>query len=155
MANYLALNNVGNVTGGHLNRLQDDIGSKGHPIERIFAMTTEAVDKFPYNETPTPDSAPADKREFNIHRGLRIRFRPDAINWEGKVESGPFRLDFQGFTSDQRFANWQVQTGVGQGGTVAAILMELDPTFSRKQFAVALLMSAELAKTIRLTMTGD
>ena len=155
MAHYLALDDAGNVTGGHYNHLRANIGSKKVPIERVYAMTTEAVEKFPYNETPTPTSMPANRQEFSVHRGLRIRYRADAANWEGRVLSTPYRLDFQGFTSDQRYANWQIQTGVGQGGTVAAILMELGPTFSRKQFAVAMLKSAQLGKTIRLTMTAN
>jgi hypothetical protein len=152
MAQYILLGGHGTITGGHLNELNENIGSKKVPVIRVAWMAQQATDRCPYNQTLAHFQVSEEHKKFHRQRGILMRYQEGARTWEGEVVSGPYRLDFQGFTSDKQNANWQIQFGVGmkRGGSAAGVLMRLGHTFSVGQFIEALRRSARHATTIHL-----
>lgn len=154
MAHYILLGGHGNVAEGHLNAINENIGSPKVPIIRVAWMAERAINRCPYNRTLAQHQVPEKHRHHHLTRGILMTFEEDerAATWQGEVVSGPYRLDFQGYTHDEENANWQIQFGVGQkdGGCAAGVLMKLGHTFSLGQFIEALRRSARHATVIHL-----
>ncbi len=85
-----------------------------------------------------------------------IRFSLDAwqLKFEGRVESGPYRLDFDGFTNN-KFARIEMQVGKGRSGvagTVGEILVQCGCEFAVGQLVEALRLSLTKSMICRMTM---
>jgi hypothetical protein len=73
----------------------------------------------------------------NKPRSIRLPLEGGHFKWEGHVLMSPYRLDFQGFTSDKQYGNWQIQVNFGRGssaGTVAQVLLQCGREFGLGQF---------------------
>ncbi|MCP1651556.1 hypothetical protein [Pseudomonas nitroreducens] len=66
---------------------------------------------------------------------------------EGYVVFGSYRLDFQGYESDKKHGNWQIQTGKD---SIAKVLMITNHEITTDQFAEALRISLEEQKTVTI-----
>ena len=74
---------------------------------------------------------------------------------EGFVERDPYRLDFQGFTTDQMFANFQLQVGHQRNkyeGTAGQVLMQCSEEFATTQLIKGLQLSLDNRMVCRMIM---
>jgi hypothetical protein len=87
---------------------------------------------------------------LSSNKPTSIVLSPDAartaLTKEGGVERSPYRLDFQGFTTDKLYANFQLQVGTkrtANEGTAAEVLMQCNSEFAVTQIIKALQLSLE------------
>jgi hypothetical protein len=97
-----------------------------------------------------------DSLNTSSNKPSSVRFPLDVpqLKWEGHVQSGPYRLDFDGFTGD-KYARMQMQVGTGRtkkSGTVAEILVQCGREFGVGQVVEALRLSLTKKMICRMTM---
>jgi hypothetical protein len=119
--------NDGSISGAnHVARLNADHETKpGQPDQgtRLSYMAYFAVQHCDQNVSSQKKRPANCPKNLNFSPRLLMQYQAGDPKWEGFALSGGYRLDFQGYTSDGQYANWQIQFGKGQkkGGAAAAV----------------------------------